>query len=131
MTWWLLTDLLITQWILIALRCFWYCLKGLLKGFWWPFRLLKSVKYSWSYGPNEVCDNDPSCKDLDWDILELLLVWVDKENSIEFPFNCGTLLIYFLCLLLFINSHTSLLVVSFHVSTDFLVKRKEKGKENK
>jgi len=32
-------------------------LKGLLKGFWWPFRLLKLVKYSWSYGPNEVCDN--------------------------------------------------------------------------
>ena len=48
------------------------------------------------------------CKDLDWDILELLLVWVDKENSIEFPFNCGTLLIHLLCLLLFINSHASL-----------------------
>jgi len=31
-------------------------LKGLLKGFWWPFRSLKSVKYFWSYGPNEVCD---------------------------------------------------------------------------
>jgi len=31
-------------------------LKGLLKGFWWPFRLLKLVKYSWSYGPNEVCN---------------------------------------------------------------------------
>jgi len=31
-------------------------LKGLLKGFWWPFRLLKLVKYSWSSGPNEVCD---------------------------------------------------------------------------
>jgi len=42
--------------MLIALRCFWYCLKGLLKGFWWPFRLLKSVKYSQSYGLNEVCD---------------------------------------------------------------------------
>jgi len=39
------------------LRHFWYRLKGLLKGFWWPFRLLKSVKYSWSYGPNEVCNN--------------------------------------------------------------------------
>ena len=48
---------LITWWILIALRHFWYCLKGLLKGFWWPFRLLKSVKYFWSYGPNEVCDS--------------------------------------------------------------------------
>jgi len=31
-------------------------LKGLLKGFWWPFRLLKSVKYSQSYGLNEVYD---------------------------------------------------------------------------
>jgi len=31
-------------------------LKGLLKGFLWPFRLLKLVKYSWSYGPNKVCD---------------------------------------------------------------------------
>ena len=27
------------------------------------------------------------CKDLDWDILELLLVWVDKKNSMEFPLN--------------------------------------------
>ena len=32
-TWWSPTDLLITQWILIALRCFWYHLKGLLKAF--------------------------------------------------------------------------------------------------
>jgi len=32
-------------------------LKGLLKGFWWPFRSLKLVKYSWSYGPNKVCDS--------------------------------------------------------------------------
>jgi len=43
--------------LVIALRHFWYHLKGLLKGFWWPFRLLKSVKYSWSYGPNKVCDS--------------------------------------------------------------------------
>ena len=56
MTWWSLTDLLIARWILIALRRFWYCLKGLLKGFWWPFRLSKLVKYFWSYGLNEVCD---------------------------------------------------------------------------
>ena len=27
------------------------------------------------------------CKDLDWDILELLLVWGDKENSMEFLLN--------------------------------------------
>jgi len=33
-------------------------LKGLLKGFWWPFRLSKLVKYFWSYGLNEVCDNN-------------------------------------------------------------------------
>jgi len=32
-------------------------LRGLLKGFWWPFRSLKSVKYFWSYGPNEVYDS--------------------------------------------------------------------------
>ena len=50
------TDLLITWWILIALGLFWYLLKGLLKGFWWPFRSLKLVKYSQSYGPNEVYD---------------------------------------------------------------------------
>ena len=56
MTWWSLTDLLIARWILIALRRFWYRLKGLLKGFWWPFRSSKSVKYFWSYGLNEVCD---------------------------------------------------------------------------
>jgi len=31
-------------------------LKGLLKGFWWPFRSSKSVKYSQSYSPNEVCN---------------------------------------------------------------------------
>jgi len=54
--WWSLTDLLITQWILIALGRFWYCLKGLLKGSQWLFRSLKLVKYSWSYGPNKVCD---------------------------------------------------------------------------
>ena len=27
------------------------------------------------------------CKNLDWNILELLLVQVDKENSMEFPLN--------------------------------------------
>jgi len=27
------------------------------------------------------------CKDLDWDVLELLLVWVDKKNSMEFLLN--------------------------------------------
>jgi len=32
-------------------------LKGFLKGFWLPFRLLKSVKYSQSYGLNEVYDS--------------------------------------------------------------------------
>jgi len=43
--------------------------------------------------------------DLAWGNLITLLVRVDKENSIEFPFNCSTLLIYLLYLLLFINSH--------------------------
>ena len=27
------------------------------------------------------------CKDLDWDVLELLLVWVDKKNLMEFLLN--------------------------------------------
>jgi len=40
------------------LRHFWYHLKGLLKGFWWPFRLLKLVKYSQSYGLNKVCNTN-------------------------------------------------------------------------
>ena len=35
-----------------------YHLKGLLKGFWWPFILSKLVKYSQSYGLNEVCDTE-------------------------------------------------------------------------
>ena len=38
------------------MRRFWYYLKDLLKGFWWLFRLLKSVEFSWSYGLNEVYD---------------------------------------------------------------------------
>jgi len=45
----------------------------------------------------------------------------------EFSFDYGTLLIYLLCLLLFINSRASLLVV--HTSTNFLIKRKEKKKK--
>ena len=74
------SDLLITQWILIALRCFWYCLKGLLKGFWWPFRSLKSVKYSWSYGLNEVCDIiPPSWFELHWEVISFLV------NSEDIP----------------------------------------------
>ena len=44
----------------------------------------------------------------------------------EFSFDYSTLLIYLLCLLLFINSHTSLLVVPSCTSTNFLIKRKEK-----
>jgi len=39
-------------------------LKGLLKGFWWLFRLSKLVKYSWSYGLNEVCDKGVMVKAL-------------------------------------------------------------------
>jgi len=47
----------------------------------------------------------------------------------EFLFDYGTLLIHLLCLLLFINSRTSLLVVLSHTSTNFLIKRKEKKKK--
>ena len=47
------------------------------------------------------------CSDLAWDDLIALLVWVDKENSIEFSFVCYTLLIHILYLPLFIKSHMS------------------------
>jgi len=47
----------------------------------------------------------------------------------EFSFDYGILLIHLLCLLLFINSYTSLLVVPSHASTNFLIKRKEKEKK--
>jgi len=57
------------------------------------------------------CYNKPSnkdkCKNLGQDALELLLVQVDKENSMEFSFDFGTLLIHILCLLLFTKSHAS------------------------
>ena len=45
----------------------------------------------------------------------------------EFSFDYGILLIHLLCLLLFINSCISLLVVC--ISTNFLIKRKEKKKK--
>ena len=70
------------------------------------------------------------CKDLDWDILELFLVQVDKENLMEFSFDYSTLLIHLLCLLLFINSCASLLVVPSRMSTNFLIKRNENENEN-
>jgi len=53
--------------------------------------------------------SDKWYKNLNYSTLELLLVQVDKENSIEFPFNCYILLIHILYLLLFIKSYTSLL----------------------
>jgi len=52
------------------------------------------------------------CKNLDCDILELLLVWVDKENSIEFSFDYYILLIHTLYLLIFIKSYASSLSYS-------------------
>ena len=48
----------------------------------------------------------------------------------EFSFDYGILLIHLLCLLLFINSHASLLVVPSCMSTNFLIKRKENENEN-
>jgi len=47
----------------------------------------------------------------------------------EFSFDYSTLLIHLLCLLLFINSCASLLVVPSCTSTIFLIKRKEKKKK--
>jgi len=49
------------------------------------------------------------CSDLVWDDLITLLVWVDKENSIEFSFAFCTILIHILYLLLFTKFHISLL----------------------
>ena len=31
----------------------------------WPFRLSKSVKYSWSYGLNEVCNRPITVRNID------------------------------------------------------------------
>ena len=67
--------------------------------------------------------------DLAWGNLITLLVQVDKENSIEFSFNCGTLLIHLLCLLLFKNSCTSPFGHSILYIPNFLIKRKEKKKK--
>ena len=99
----------------------------------WSIQIHYDVFWSHKFASN-IPGNDEwhiKCKDLDWDVLELLLVWVDKENSMEFSFDYGILLIYLLCLLLFINSYTSLLVIPSRTSTNFLIKRKEKEKENK
>ena len=52
---------------------------------------------------------EESCKNLGQDILELLLVQVNKENSMEFLFDFGILLIHILCLLLFTKSCASFL----------------------
>jgi len=49
----------------------------------------------------------------------------------EFSFDYSILLIHLLCLLLFINSCTSLLVVLSYVSTNFLIKRKENENEKR
>ena len=51
-------------------------MKGLLKGFWWLFRLSKSVKYSYSYGLNEVCDKEDRKKD------SVPRMWNRKEAAI-------------------------------------------------
>ena len=55
-------------------------------------------------------------KNLNCSVLELLLVQVNKENLIEFPFDCYTLLIYILYLLLSIKSCISLLSHSCYES---------------
>jgi len=49
------------------------------------------------------------CKDLDWDVLELLLVWVDKENSMEFLLNFLYYLYnyYMVCILSSYSSHVT------------------------
>ena len=70
-------------------------------------------------------------KNLDCNALKLLLVWVDKKNSIESSFDCYTLLIHILYLLLFIKFHTSSLSHSLLYIHWFpnSIKRKRKRKE--
>jgi len=70
------------------------------------------------------------CKNLDCGALELLLVQVEKENSIEFPFNCYILLIHILYLLLFIKSCASLLSHSLSHIHWFPNLNKKKKKRN-
>jgi len=56
-------------------------LKGLLKGFWWPFRSLKSVKYLWSYGPNKVYDMNSTGISI-----VLCVFWKHMSFLVEFLF---------------------------------------------
>ena len=71
-TWWSPTDLLITQWILIALRCFWYHLKGLLKAF-------GSHLYHWNWSsiPGVMVQ-------MKFVTLLLLLVWAPLRSYLVF-----------------------------------------------
>ena len=56
----------------------------------------RKSKYAWKH----------NCKNLDSNALDLLLVWVDKENSMEFPLN----FLYYLynyCMVCALYSHSS------------------------
>jgi len=58
-------------------------LKGLLKGFQWLFRLSKSVKYSRSYGPNEVYDNIVHyCLEYSWTVSHTKEYYQELEQSV-------------------------------------------------
>ena len=58
-------------------------MKGLLKGFQWPFRLSKSVKYSQSYGPNEVYDNIVHyCLEYSWTVSHTKEYYQELEQSV-------------------------------------------------
>jgi len=56
------------------------------------------LQFSYIYPPSKIAisQSNRSCNDLAWDDLTTLLVWVNKENSIEFSFNFCTLLIHLL-----------------------------------
>jgi len=78
-------DLVITNWSADNsvntdhLETFWYNLKGLLKGFQWPFRLLKLVKYSWSYGLNEVCNTHNT----DFYPQIIICPWIEQRTALR------------------------------------------------
>ena len=64
---------------------------------------------------SDLTDNTAHCyinyKNLDWDALEPLLVWVDKKNSMEFPLGSVHYLYnyYMVCVLLSYTYHVTLL----------------------
>jgi len=79
----------------------WKTIELVTRNFWWPGVIKEVKKYVESYDAYQRNKNHTEAlavvySDLGWNNLITLLVWVDKENSIEFPFNCCILLIHIL-----------------------------------